>query len=496
MSGPSRDPHAAAEEALRDWAPEDALFIANDWAEPAEGGSREITNPSTGRVVRRVAEASEPDVVRAVAAAGRGLSEWHRRSPFDRSRTLRAVAEAIDRNAETLALLESVDVGKPLEMSRAEVASAVECFDYYASLAVQVEGFTRYFEEGLGIVRREPVGVAGIITPFNFPLTLSAVKIAPALAAGCTVVHKPSEHTPLSALALARVMLEAELPAGAYNLVTGGGENAGGPLVRHPDVAKLVFTGSTSVGVSVAAEAARTVKRVTMELGGKSANIVCADADPEEAAGRAHAAYTFNAGQYCESGSRLIVDAALHDELLERLAAEAHATPLGDALDPASAMGPLITPRAVETVHSAVLGAVEAGARLVAGGEPGDNGDGWFYSPTVIAGASHDSEIAQREIFGPVVAAIPFRSLDEAVELANSTRFGLAAGIQTADVEKALRVAERLVAGTVWINDWGTGNVAFPVGGRRQSGLGREQGPEGLAEFLEYKTVLTTLRPS
>jgi acyl-CoA reductase-like NAD-dependent aldehyde dehydrogenase len=496
MSTAAGDPHGAAAEALREWAPENALFIGNEWVEPAEGGARDVTNPSTGKPVRQVADAGERDVGRAVAAADDALGAWGRLSPFDRSRLLRAVAEGIERNAETLALLESVDVGKPLEMARGEVASAIECFDYYSSLAVQIEGSTRYFEKGLGVVRREPVGTVGIITPFNFPLTLSAVKIAPALAAGCTVVHKPSEHTPLSALALARIVRDAGLPPGVYNLVTGGGDLAGAALVSHQDVAKIVFTGSTEVGVRVAAEAARTVKRVTMELGGKSANIVCADADPEQAAARAHAAYTFNAGQYCESGSRLIVESSIHDELLERLAVEAEATVVGDALETGSAMGPLIAPRALENVHAAVERGLEAGGRLVAGGGPEERGGGWFYRPTVVAEASPDSEIAQHEIFGPVVTAIPFRGLDEAIELANSTRFGLAAGIQTADLGQALRVAERLVAGTVWINDWGTGNVTFPVGGRRQSGLGREQGPEGLAEFLEYKTVLTTLRPS
>ncbi|HYP47189.1 MAG TPA: aldehyde dehydrogenase family protein, partial [Thermoleophilaceae bacterium] len=354
MSATAENARSAAEAALREWAPEDALFIANEWTPPLEGGSREIANPSTGRAVRSVAEAGEGDVDRAVAAAEQGLAAWGGRSPFERSRVLRAIAAGIERSADELALLESVDVGKPLEMSREEVAYAVECFDYYASLAVQIEGSTRYLEEGLGIVRREPVGSVGIITPFNFPLTLSAVKIATALAAGCTVVHKPSEHTPLSALALARVMLEAELPAGAYNLVTGDGETTGGALVRHPDLAKIVFTGSTAVGVKVAADAARTVKRVTMELGGKSANIVCADANPEETAARAHRAYTFNAGQYCESGSRVLVHSALHDELLERLSAQADATRIGDALDPGSEMGPLIESAALAKVDAAI----------------------------------------------------------------------------------------------------------------------------------------------
>jgi acyl-CoA reductase-like NAD-dependent aldehyde dehydrogenase len=477
----SADVRAAAEAAVR------------DWITPSEDGGREVTNPATGEPILRLADAAEPEVSRAVAAAEAALPTWSGLSPFDRSRILRSVAAGIDRHAEAFALLESLDVGKPIAMAREEVAYAVECFDYYGSLTLSVDGSTRYFAEGLGLVRREPVGTVGIITPFNFPLTLSAVKIASALAAGCTVVHKPSEHTPLSALALTRLVAELDLPAGSYDVVTGGGPT-GAALVRHADLAKIVFTGSTEVGVAVAAEAARTVKRVTMELGGKSANIVCADADPEQAAARSHEAYTFNAGQYCESGSRLLVDARVHDDLLDRLAGEANRTALGEGLDPDTTMGPLIDERALDKVDAAVTRAAETGAEIIAGGERLAGSGGWFYRPTVITGAAHDSEIAQTEIFGPVVTATPFKDLDEAVRLANDTRFGLAAGIQTADLSAALRAAERLTAGTVWINDWGTGNVTFPVGGRRHSGLGREQGPEGLAEFLEYKTVLATLR--
>jgi len=477
----SADVRAAAEAAVR------------DWITPSEDGGREVTNPATGEPILRLADAAEPEVSRAVAAAEAALPTWSGLSPFDRSRILRSVAAGIDRHAEAFALLESLDVGKPIAMAREEVAYAVECFDYYGSLTLSVDGSTRYFAEGLGLVKREPVGTVGIITPFNFPLTLSAVKIASALAAGCTVVHKPSEHTPLSALALTRLVAELDLPAGSYDVVTGGGPT-GAALVRHADLAKIVFTGSTEVGVAVAAEAARTVKRVTMELGGKSANIVCADADPEQAAARSHEAYTFNAGQYCESGSRLLVDARVHDDLLDRLAGEANRTALGEGLDPDTTMGPLIDERALDKVDAAVTRAAETGAEIIAGGERLAGSGGWFYRPTVITGAAHDSEIAQTEIFGPVVTATPFKDLDEAVRLANDTRFGLAAGIQTADLSAALRAAERLTAGTVWINDWGTGNVTFPVGGRRHSGLGREQGPEGLAEFLEYKTVLATLR--
>ena len=488
------DPRQRAIRAAAEWAPERALFIGGEWVESALGESRDVIDPSTGDVVRRAAEGSDQDVDRAVVAARDSLrGAWGRTSPFDRSRVLRAIAAAIDRNAEALTLLESLDVGKPLETAKGDVQYAVECFEYYASLAVQIEGANRPFAEGLALTRREPVGVVGIITPFNFPLALSAVKIATALAAGCTVVHKPSEHTPLTALALAKLTQGEDLPAGAYNVVTGSGAAAGGALVRHPEVAKIVFTGSTAVGVEVAAEAARTVKRVTMELGGKSANLILGDADLDAASAGGHFAYTFNAGQYCEAGSRLLVDRRVEDAVLEGLTTRAGETVLGDALAPGSSMGPLINDGAAARVGEMVERSAAAGARVVVGGAPVKEREGSFFPPTVIAGAAHDSEIAQEEIFGPVVSVLPFDDVDEAIELANGTRFGLAAGIQTRDVANAFRIAERLEAGTVWINDWATGTVAMPVGGRKQSGLGREHGPEGLDEYLEYKSILATL---
>jgi acyl-CoA reductase-like NAD-dependent aldehyde dehydrogenase len=482
-------------EALSEWAPEGELFRGGQWVGPARGETREVVDPSTGRAVHRVAEASEEDVDRAVASARDALARgaWGRASPFDRSRILREIAVLIDSNSEALALLESLDVGKPLETARGDVGYAVECFDYYASLAVQIEGANRHFAEGLAVTRREPVGVVAIITPFNFPLALSAVKIATALAAGCAVVHKPSEHTPLSALALARVIREADLPPGAHNVVTGSGGVAGSALVRHPDVAKIVFTGSTAVGAQVASEAARTVKRVTMELGGKSANLILGDADLDAASAGSHFSYTFNAGQYCEAGSRLLVYRRVADQVLESMTARAGETVVGDALAPDSAMGPLINDRAAARVGEMVERSAAAGARVLTGGEPVAGGEGSFFPPTVIAGAAPDSEISQDEIFGPVVSVLTFETVEEAIELANGTRYGLAAGVQTRDVAKAFRIAERLEAGTVWINDWATGSVAMPVGGRKQSGLGREHGPEGLDEYLEYKSILATL---
>ena len=431
---------------------------------------------------------------RAVAAAeAMREGDWARADPFERSRALRQIAAAIADRADEFVLLESLDAGKPLEDARSDVEYAIECFDYFASLAVQIDGSTRHLAEGIAMVRREPVGTVGVITPFNYPLALSAVKIAAALAAGCAVVHKPSEHTPLSALALAGLTLETDLPAGAYNVVTGDGAGTGGALVSHADVAKIVFTGSTTVGSTIAAEAARTVKRVTMELGGKSANIVCADADVAEAALCTHRAYTMNAGQYCEAGSRLFAERSIQEELTEALAERAHATAPGDALDPETRFGPLINAAAADRVHGLVDRSLKAGARVLAGGKRAEPGRENYYLPTVIVNARHDSEIVQSEIFGPVVAVLPFDDVEEAVRLANDTPFGLAAGVQTGDLARGLRIAERLRAGTVWVNGWATGNLTIPVGGFKQSGIGREQGPEGLAEYLEYKSVLVTL---
>ena len=485
-------PRERAHAALADLVPSGRQFIGGAWIEPSSGEGLDAVDPSTGKIVHSVAGGGEVDIDRAVAAAGAaGEGEWGRAAPFDRARILRAIAGAIADSEEELTLLESLDAGKPIPDARGDVGYAAECFDYFASLAIQIDGTTRHLDNGLALIRREPVGTVGVITPFNYPLALSSVKIAAALAAGCTVVHKPSEHTPLSALALARIAEEAGLPAGAYNVVNGTGADAGGALVRHPGVAKIVFTGSTAVGTAVAAQAAGALKRVTMELGGKSANIVCADADLADTGPRSHLAYTMNAGQYCESGSRLFVERSIHDELAESLARQARETVVGDALDPATQLGPLISQAAATRVHGLIERGLEAGATLVAGGEPGPGGS--YYPPTVIAGAEHDSELVQDEIFGPVVALLPFDDVEDAIRLANSSRFGLAAGIQTGDLARGLRIAERLQAGTVWVNDWAAGNVTIPVGGVKLSGLGREQGPEGLAEFLEYKSVLASL---
>ena len=480
-------------EFLDGWEPAGRILVDGSWIEPRGGELSDAVDPATGEVLIRAADGSEADVDAAVVAAERTRADrsWATTSPFERAQVLRQIAAAIAERAEILALLECADTGKPLGDARGDVEAAAAWFDYYASLAVSLEGSTRHLDEGLALVRREPVGTVGIITPFNFPIALSSVKIAPALAAGCSVVHKPSQHTPLTALAMGQLALEAGLPAGLLNVVTGGAAT-GSALVRHPNVAKIVFTGSTAVGRQVAAEAAQTIKRVTMELGGKSANIVCADAELATAVPRSHFAYTMNAGQYCEAGSRLLVDAQIHDEVVDGLAREAKRTKVGDPLDPDTDLGPLITPAAVERVHALVERSVEAGTELVTG-ERSAGLEGSYFAPTVIAGAAVDSEIARTELFGPVVTVLPFADVEEAIAIANSTPFGLAAGVQTADLARGIRVAERLEAGTVWVNDWATGNLTIPVGGWKQSGVGREGGPEGLAEYLEYKAILATL---
>ena len=484
---------AAIAEFLDGWEPAGRILVDGSWIEPRSGELTDAVDPATGDVLIRAADGSEADVDAAVTAAERTRSNrsWAATSPFERARVLRRIAAAIDERKEILALLESADTGKPLEDAKGDVAAAAAWFDYYASLAVGLEGSTRHLDQGIALVRREPVGTVGIITPFNFPIALSSVKIAPALAAGCPVVHKPSQHTPLSALAMGQLALEAGLPAGLLNVVTGGAAT-GSALVRHPSVAKIVFTGSTAVGRQVAAEAAQTIKRVTMELGGKSANIVCADAEMATAIPRSHFAYTMNAGQYCEAGSRLLVDAKVHDEVIDGLAREAERTTVGDPLDPETDVGPLITAAAMERVRGVVERSVEAGAEIAAGDQSvGDRGS--YFAPTVIAGAVIDSEIARIELFGPVVTVLPFADLEEAIAIANGTSYGLAAGVQTADLAQGMRVAERLEAGTIWVNDWATGNLTIPVGGWKQSGIGREGGPEGLAGYLEYKSILATL---
>jgi aldehyde dehydrogenase (NAD+) len=355
--------------------------------------------------------------------------------------------------------------------------------------------YRQSYERDLKIItRREPLGVVAAITPFNFPLTLSVTKIAPALAAGNTVVHKPASDTPLTALAFAQLALDAGLPEGVYNLVTGPGGSLGDALVRHPAVDKVAFTGSTAVGQSIIRSGAATMKHTTMELGGKSPNIIFADADLDYAVEAAFWGIFWNKGEVCVAGSRLLVERPVYDAVVERLAKKAKEAVLGDPLDPATVIGPMASRAEYDKVVSYVEAGKASAARLVAGGATRKiNGKGLFVEPTVFADVKNDEKIAREEIFGPVLPIIPFDGEDEAVRIANNTPYGLASGIQTGDMRRALRLAERIKAGTVWLNTWHKYHPNAPFGGFKMSGYGREQGPEAFESYTQYKTIWANL---
>jgi acyl-CoA reductase-like NAD-dependent aldehyde dehydrogenase len=420
-------------------------------------------------------------------------------TPKERGRILLRIADGIEANAEDLALRESIDVGKPITFTRSfDVPAAADLFRYYGGATEWIEGAARPAgRQSLAYTRWEPVGVVGAITPFNFPLNLAVNKIAPALATGNTIVHKPAEHTPLSAMRLAEIMAEAGLPEGVFNLVTGDGADVGAALVEHPDIDKLVFTGSTATGKRLIAAAADTLKKVTVELGGKGANIIFGDADLDAATQWAFQAGFFNTGQFCMSGSRLLVHRSVYDEVVERLTAVLAAIRIGDPLDPETVLGPLAHREQFEKVTEYVRIGQEEGATLGFGGTPG-LGDGWdgrgyYHAPTVFTGARNDMRIAQEEIFGPVLTVIPFDTDDEAVAIANGTPYGLAAGLHTRDVNRAHRVAARLESGIVWVNAWAMFENSTTFGGYKQSGYGRELGPEGLEEYLQYKSIIVNV---
>jgi acyl-CoA reductase-like NAD-dependent aldehyde dehydrogenase len=470
------------------------LFVGGEWREAEAKGRRDVTDPSTGTVITTVAEADVTDLDAAVDAARGAFEGWAGTPARQRARVLNKVADIIRRREDELVAVESVDVGKPVTLCRVvDVATAAETYEYYAALAQSIDGAARQTSvPAHAYTRREPVGVVGLITPFNFPLILSSVKIAPALAAGNSVIHKPAEDTPLSALLMAEILAEAGVPDGVVNVVTGGGA-IGEALLRHPGVDKITFTGSTRVGRLAAAAAGETLKPVTMELGGNAAQIVFEDADLEKAIGSVIKAFVFNTGQFCMGGPRLLVHRSLHDTVLGILADAVAGVPVGDPFDPATVVGPMAAERHLRNVETYVAIAREDGGRIVTGGERLDLGGGHYYKPTVIAGLGNDSRTVQEEIFGPVLTVQAFDTEDEAVELANSTPYGLAAGLCTNDLARAHRVAARLQAGIVWVNDWALLDPAMPFGGVKQSGYGRENGPEGLEPYTKVKSVVISL---
>ncbi|MGW4214411.1 aldehyde dehydrogenase family protein [Lentzea sp. NPDC004789] len=470
------------------------LFIGGRWRESAEGGRINVVDPSTGSVVTSVARAGTADVNDAVDAARAAFDGWAATPGRHRARILHRVADLVRARADELVAVESLDVGKPIALCRpVDVETTAEQYEYYAALAQTLDGATRQIPLPVhAYTRREPVGVVAAITPFNFPLILSSSKIAPALAAGNTVVHKPAEDTPLSALLMAEILAEAGVPDGVVNVVTGYGTEIGEHLLRHPGVDKVAFTGSTAVGRHAASVAGAQLKPMTMELGGNAAHIIFDDADLDKAIGAAIKGFVFNTGQFCMGGPRLLVAAPLYDAVVEALAGAVPHVPLGDPFDEGTVIGPMAGERHLSKVEGYVAQAKAEGGRIVAGGRRADR-TGFFFEPTVIADLPDSSPVVREEIFGPVLTVQRFETEDEAVAMANGTSYGLAAGLQTENLARAHRVAARLQAGIVWVNDWAMLDPAIPFGGVKDSGYGREYGPEALAAYTRTKSVVISL---
>ena len=474
------------------------LYIGGEWAEASTGERRDIIGPATGAKIADVPEGTTADADAAIAAAKAAFPEWSAKSGRERSRILNRVAQLMGERLEAFAQAETQDVGKPILFTRMiDIPTAIEQFEYFAALAQTLDGSVRETPlPALSLVRREALGVVAAITPFNFPMILAASKLAPALAAGNTIVHKPAEDTPLSAFLLAEVLADAGVPSGVYNLVTGPGAELGDHIVAHPDVAAIAFTGSTTVGKRIASVAGANLKPAMTELGGNGANIVFADADLDAAVTTVINAFVYNTGQFCMSGTRLLVERPIHDTLVGILTGAVPHVPLGDPSDPGTVIGPLVSEKQRTRVQLLVDRAVADGGTVLTGGAPLDLDGGYYYPPTIITGVPNTSEAVQEEIFGPVLTVQAFDTEAEAIELANSTRYGLAAGVQTSDAAKALRVTKALKAGVQWVNGWAMLDPSVPFGGYKDSGLGRESGPEALLNYTRSKSVTISVPPA
>ncbi|MDV7246609.1 MULTISPECIES: aldehyde dehydrogenase family protein [Rhodococcus] len=473
-----------------------SIVIGTEKLAAADGSEVPTTDPATGAVLANISAGGAIDVDRAVDSASVAFQSWRRLSPAARGRILLDVADAIEAHAEELATLETLDNGKPLSESLyIDVSLASQIWRYFGGWTTKLAGQTLPVSPAVGealvYTQREPLGVIGAIAPWNFPLLIASWKVAPALAAGNTVVLKPSEHTSLSALRLTEIALEVGLPPGVLNLVTGFGPEAGQALIDHPKVAKVSFTGSTETGRRIITASAPSIKKLTLELGGKSANIVFPDADLKAAAQGALAAIFLNQGQVCCAGSRLFVHREVHDELVAELEAATRAIQLGHGLDESTEMGPLVSAMQLDRVEGFVRAGTREGATLVCGGEhPGGAlGKGHFLTPTIFTDVRDDMSIATEEIFGPVLSVLTFDDEAEVVRRANSSAYGLAAGVWTDDLKRAHRVARELAAGTVWVNLYNMLDPAAPFGGYKASGYGRDLGEESLLGYTQTKSV-------
>ena len=476
------------------------LYIDGQWVDAESGKTFTRPNPSTGATLAEVAEGDKADIDKAVAAARRALEgKWSKMSARDRGRLIYRLAQLIESHTAELAAVETADNGKPIkETLYVDLPQVVENFEYFAGWATKIEGETIPVPgQMFNYTLREPVGVCGQIIPWNFPLLMAAWKLAPALAAGNTVVLKPAEQTPCGAMELGRLIQEAGFPDGVVNIVPGFGETAGAALASHKDIDKIAFTGSTEVGKIIARAAADNLTKVSLELGGKAPNIVFADADLEQAVNGAMMGIFFNQGQVCCAGSRLFLDARVKDEFLDRFKEKAGRVKVGDPMDKNTQMGPQVSEEQLSRIKSYVDIAKEEGASVLAGGCPpqleGDFQKGYFFQPTIFGEVKNTMRVAQEEIFGPVVSVITFEGEDDLIRQANEVVYGLSAGIWTKDITRAHRFARAVKAGVVWINTYNMFNAASPFGGYKQSGYGREMGKHALEMYTQVKSVWVDL---
>ena len=474
------------------------LFIGNEWRHAASGQTMEVVNPATEEVIAEVASAGADDLDVAVHVARTALNgPWSALSARERGRLVRKLGERLLERADEIARLETLHNGKPISESRnIEIPAAAECFEYYGGWSDKIMGETiPVTGNHLTYTLREPIGVVAAIVPWNFPLLLAAWKVAPALACGNTVILKPASQTPLTALALGEIAVEVGLPPGVLSVLTGPGASLGQAIVEHPAIDKIAFTGDTTTGKGIMRGAASTLKRITLELGGKSPNIVLADADIDAAVRGATVGIFYGKGEVCAAGSRLLVDTSIKSEFIDKLAARAKKMVPGDPLDPKTRFGAVSSRKQMETVLRYIDSGKKEGATLVAGGARADigTGKGFFVQPTVFADVKPEMTISREEIFGPVLAAIEFADIDEAIARANDSPYGLAAGVWTRDIKKAHYVARQLQAGTVWINTYNVYDTAAPFGGYKQSGFGREMSAHALEHYTQIKTVWVDL---